>query len=386
MLHEFISDNRNELIERCRKTVLQRYTTPKCLELVTGVPIFINQLIQTLKVEQSGTPNRSVAISGNSAGSPSEIGASAAKHGQALSEHGFSVDQVVHNYGDLCQAITGLAFEQNATITVDEFRTLNRCLDNGIADAVAAFATQRESLMKEKSVGALNERLGYLAHELRNLIHTAMVAVSAIKTGNVGLSGATGAVLDRSLIGLRSLVDRTLADVRSTAGLPVNLKRIAIADLIAEVRTSASLEAHARGCQLVIAEVDRDLEVSGDRDLLLSSIGNLLQNAFKFSRRNTDVALSAYAAADRVLIDIQDHCGGLPVGAAETMFKPFVQNGTDTSGLGLGLSITRRSIEAINGFVRVRDVPGSGCVFTIDLPRLAMKSAAADGPLKPKLH
>ena len=386
MLHEFISTHRADLIERCRLAVQQRYKSSNPSELVSGVPIFIDQLIRTLTVEQSAAPQRSRAISGNSNGSPSEIGDSAAQHGRALSQHGFTVDQVVHNYGDLCQAITGLAFEQDVPISVDEFRTLNRCLDNGIADAVTAFSEQRDTTTNEKGVEALNERLGFLGHELRNLIHTAMVAVSAIKTGNVGLSGATGAVLDRSLLGLRTLVDRTLADVRATAGLPVTLKRIAVADLIAEVRTSAALEAHARGCQLVVAEIDRDLEVNGDRDLLLSAVGNLLQNAFKFSRRNTDVALNAYATADRVLIDIKDHCGGLPPGAAEKMFKPFAQSGTDTSGLGLGLSITRRSVEANHGFVRVRDVPGSGCVFTIDLPRLSLKPVAADGPLKPKLH
>jgi hypothetical protein len=51
------------------------------------------------------------------------------------------------------------------------------------------------------------------------------------------------------------------------------------------------------------------------------------------------------------------------------MFSPFVQTGTDRSGMGLGLSICRRSVEAINGDVDVRNVPGSGCIFTITLPQ-----------------
>jgi signal transduction histidine kinase len=54
------------------------------------------------------------------------------------------------------------------------------------------------------------------------------------------------------------------------------------------------------------------------------------------------------------------------------MFLPFTQNGADKSGVGLGLSICRRSVEANNGVLSVRDLPGSGCVFTIDLPRLAL--------------
>ncbi|MBC7982800.1 MAG: HAMP domain-containing histidine kinase, partial [Candidatus Obscuribacterales bacterium] len=53
----------------------------------------------------------------------------------------------------------------------------------------------------------------------------------------------------------------------------------------------------------------------------------------------------------------------------EKMFLPFTQHGTDRSGLGLGLSICRRSVEANKGTLTVRDVPGSGCVFTVDLPQ-----------------
>jgi hypothetical protein len=96
---------------------------------------------------------------------------------------------------------------------------------------------------------------------------------------------------------------------------------------------------------------------------------NLLQNAFKFTHPNTQVTLHAYAVGDRVIIDVHDHCGGLPEGFADKMFKPFTQGGVDRRGLGLGLSIARKSVEADGGKLTVRDVPGEGCVFTIDLPR-----------------
>jgi signal transduction histidine kinase len=252
---------------------------------------------------------------------------------------------------------------------VDEFRTLNRCLDNAIADSVSEFAYQRDLLLEDAGVHALNERLGFFAHELRNLIQKATLAVSALKAGNVGLAGATGAVLDRSLIGLRNLVDRSLADVRVSAGMPPRRELIPLAGFIADVKISAALEAQARGCGLNVSAVDPGLAVEVDRELLYSAVGNLLQNAFKFTEQNTDVLLHAYALDDRVLIEVEDSCGGLPVGDAERMFKPFTQESTDKSGLGLGLSICRRSVEANGGVLSVRDVPGSGCVFTIDLPR-----------------
>ena len=218
---------------------------------------------------------------------------------------------------------------------------------------------------------ALNERLGFFAHELRNLIQKATLAVSALKAGNVGLAGATGAVLDRSLIGLRNLVDRSLADVRVSAGMPPRRELIPLAAFIAEVKISAALEAQARGCGLDVSAVDPRLAVEADRELLFSAVGNLLQNAFKFTEQNTDVLLHAHAVGDRVLLEVEDSCGGLPAGDADRMFRPFTQDSADKSGLGLGLSICRRSVEANGGLLSVRDVPGSGCVFTIDLPRHA---------------
>jgi signal transduction histidine kinase len=390
MLHEFLTANQADLIDRCRLKVAQR-RAPKATdaELEHGIPHFLGQLIKTLRVEQTREPRRSRAVSGESGGegsSFSEMGATAAQHGRELLQHGFTVDQVVHDYGDLCQAITDLAFEQDAPVGVDEFRTLNRCLDNAIADSVSEFSYQRDLLLEDAGVHALNERLGFFAHELRNLIQKATLAVSALKAGNVGLAGATGAVLDRSLIGLRNLVDRSLADVRVSAGMPARRELIPLAAFIAEVKISAALEAQARGCGLDVSEVDPRLAVEADRELLFSAIGNLLQNAFKFTEQSTEVVLHAYAAGDRVLIEVEDCCGGLPVGDAERMFRPFTQESTDRSGLGLGLSICRRSVEANGGLLSVRDMPGAGCVFTIDLPRHVAPQPPAGSQAPPAMR
>src|SRR6185295_4350065 len=206
-------------------------------------------------VEQTAEPMLSRKVSGPSGGGRgmSEISVTAMRHGRELLVRGFTIDQVVHDYGDLCQSITDLAFEQGAPIEVDEFRTLNRCLDNGIADAVTEFAYQRDFSTADTEVQSLNARLGFFAHELRNLINTATLAVAAIKAGNVGLTGATGAVLDRSLIGLRNLIDRSLADVRTSAGMPPRYELISVADFIDEVKLSASLEAQARECLFTVA-------------------------------------------------------------------------------------------------------------------------------------
>ena len=296
------------------------------------------------------------------------MGEAAVQHGSELLRQGLTVEQVVHDYGDLCQSITDLAFETKAKIETDEFRTLNRCLDNAIAIAVTEYNRQKGVQIADEHAAAYNEQRGFFAHELRNLLNSATLALTAIQVGNVGHAGATGAVLTRSLVGMRHLIDSSLTDVRLTAEMPIEADLFSLAQFIEEVRLAASLEAKVKGCTLHVSAVDSRFAVIGDRDLLLSAVGNLLQNAFKFTLPRTEICLNAYAQADRILIDVSDHCGGLPPGGAERMFQPFSQAGEDRTGLGLGLSISRRSVEANKGVLSVRDIPGTGCVFTIDLP------------------
>jgi signal transduction histidine kinase len=381
MLHEFLNANRVELIERCRVKVARR-RSPDVTDahLEHGIPLFIGQLIRTLRLEQTSESLHSRRVSGAPGGGgnsgTSEISGTAAQHGRELFQHGFTVEQVVHDYGDLCQAITELASEYGKPIQTDEFHTLNRCLDNAIAGAVTEYSFGQNVVIAEQGVQALNERLGFLAHELRNHVHTASLALIAIKSRHVGVAGATGAVLERSLTEIRSLVDRSLADVRVTAGLPAIQQLISLADFVSEIKVSAALEAQGRECVFTVTAVDPLLAIEVDRHLLGAAVGNLLQNAFKFTRHRSNVTLRAYASADRILIEVEDTCGGLPPGTAENMFQPFAQSHSDRSGLGLGLSISRRSVEANNGKLGVRDIPGSGCVFTIDLPRHSLPASA----------
>ncbi|WP_338618190.1 HAMP domain-containing sensor histidine kinase [Pigmentiphaga sp. CHJ604] len=371
MMHDFLSNNLDELIDRCRlKVACRPARNATDAQLQNGIPLFLDQLIQTLRVEQTAEPMGRRRISGLTSGGVSF--STMGEHGRQLLELGFSVDQVVHEYGDLCQAITDLAYECDVPFEIEEFRTLNWCLDNAIADAVTEFSYQRDAESTDRHVWDMNERLGFFTHELRNFLQTATLAFAAAKAGNLSLSGATGAVLERSLTGLRDLIDESLADVRLTAGATESAQLFSLADFVADIKEMATLSAQAYGCDFTAPGVDARLAVSANRELLLSATGNLLQNAFKFTRHNTEVTLNAYAVGDRIWIDVTDHCGGLAAGDVETMFEPFRQNGVDRTGIGLGLSIARRSVEAIAGKLSVRNIPESGCVFTISLPRYAL--------------
>ncbi|MEO5733388.1 MAG: HAMP domain-containing sensor histidine kinase [Rubrivivax sp.] len=373
MMHNFLANNRADLIERCKDKVAlrpERIATEK--QLMNGIPMFLDQLTRTLRAEQDGECEESVEISGNSTGTTlqrSEMAISAAAHGAELLTLGYTVDQVVHDYGDLCQSITELAEERDAPFAIDEFRTLNRCLDNAVASAVTEFSFAREAVLTRRQTLDANERLGFLAHELRNALSTAILALRALETGTLPVSGATGSVLKRSLTTLGGLIDRALGDIRFTAGGGPKHAIFSLADFVAEAKAGADLAAGEQGCTFVVAEVDTLLGIYADRTLIMTALSNLLQNAFKFTHPHTQVSLNAYALHERILIDVSDHCGGLPVAMVAMPFAPFAQHGRDRSGLGLGLSIARQSVESQGGTLSARDVPGSGCVFTINLPR-----------------
>lgn len=373
MLYKFLTTHRDELVKRClTKATLRSELNPDADAEKTrfGIPLFLNQVIKTLEIEQADVPSSSQSVSGPAIGSSgdSEIGQSATRHGRELSELGYTIEQVVHDYGDLCQAVTDMANELAESISADEFRTFNRCLDNGIADAVNEFTRQRRLVNDGREQQAVNQRLGFLAHEFRNHLNTVTHAVSAIKSGQVGFGGATGKVLDRSLIRLRAMLDNSMADVRLTAGLHANFQVILIADLVAEIVDSAQLEAQWWKCQFTATVRGKGLAVHADRHLLLSALGNLLQNAFKFTKPGTKVTLTVYAEGDQIRLDVQDESGGLPDGKIEDLFLPFKQSGRDKSGLGLGLSICQRSVEANHGTLSARDLPGLGSIFSISLP------------------
>lgn len=289
-MHTFLLNNRDELISRCKLKVAQR---PKRgathQQLANGTPLFLDQLTRTLGAEEGDEAAESLRISGPSGGDSvalSEMGVTATAHGKDLLNLGYSVDQVVHDYGDLCQAITDLAFERDAPFATSEFRTLNRCLDNAIADAVTEFSFQRESNLARQQNAEENRRAGFLAHELRNSLATATNSVRALELSGMPTSGATGAILKRSLTAMGNLIARALDEVRN--GAPDQREAFTVAGFIADAQSTAQLQASRAEIAFQVQPVDPTLYVRGNRELLLAALTNLLQNAFKFTRAHTE--------------------------------------------------------------------------------------------------
>jgi signal transduction histidine kinase len=350
-----------DIVTRCWTKAAVRTPASAPSAVDHGVPVFLDQLAHALQLGLVSTP---------------EIGASAARFGHELLQQGLTVSQVVHSYGDVCQAITDLAVELEVPIGTEDFRTLNRCLDEAIAGAVTTYGREQNQSGINAESARGDERLGFFAHEMRNLIHTATMAFEVLATGQVGVAGTTGAVLQRSLQSSRALVNRSLAEIRLTQGVQ-NPQKFYVAGFIVEAAAAAALEAKGRGIGLTIAPIDEGVAIEADRQVLAAVIGNLLQNAFKFTRPLTTVTLSVNASPERVLIDIKDECGGLPGGDAEDLFRPFQQRSGDRSGHGLGLAFSRWGVEANHGRISARDHSEGGCTFTVDLPRISLPAFVA---------
>ena len=353
MLHEFITTYRDAIVARTREKLPDRpWPLVSTSELEHGVPLFLTQLSETLRWEMTPTP-----FSGQA------IGASAVKHGRELRALGFNISQVVHDYGDICQAITEVAVEQQVPITTEEFHTLNRCLDAAIAQAV----TEHARITAESRSTEEIERSGRLAHELRDILNTAVLAFHTLKRGTVAINGSTGTVLGRSLMSLRDLVDSTLSDIRMDANIQRS-ERVAVGAFLSEIAIAGNLHAESRALRFAIEQVDPRLAVNADPQLLASAVMNLLNNAFKYTHAGGRVVLRAMRDDRRVRIEVEDQCGGIP-DSAEDPFKAFAdRRRSDRTGLGLGLSIARKAVRMQGGEIHFRNLPGQGCVFVIEVP------------------
>jgi signal transduction histidine kinase len=351
MLHEFLRSNRDSILALAQTLVAPgdapRTRTP---ELSRVAPAFMEQLMDAL------------TLTGGEAATAIEDSARA--HGASLMRAGLACAQVVHDYGSVCQAITGRAHEMRVSITSDEFRTLNRCLDDAIAGAVTEFTRLRAAAIDHVE----SEHLAALARDLRKHLVAALLTYRVLKTGTVGISGSTGTELGRNLRRVSSLIDRTMADVRLDAGVQ-SPERMSVFACFEEIEVGASLEAHSRGLGLTVTSVGRDVHVHVDRQLLTAAVSNLVQNALQFSRKGGHISLRSESTADRVCIEVKDECGGLPAGQRQEVMRAFLRPGERSTPLGPGLSIVRRSVDAIGAELRVHDTPGVGCTFTIDLPR-----------------
>jgi hypothetical protein len=362
MLHDFLLTNRGTILALTRSKAVQiAQDKPTTEALESGLPAFYDHLIGVLRTQA----RRGSKIL------PTHYAPATRQHGKEALRLGYSISQVVHGYGVICQAITETAETLGVGITPGEFSTLNLSLDVAIAEAVTAYSKPAPDEEKRDST----ERIGFLVHELRNALACAIVANTMVKQGLVGVGGSTSALLERNLLRMRDLLDRSFSEIRLQNEPGAVRRPLLLASVVEEVATTAREEARSKGIYLAL-EGDPGVLVHADRNFLVSALANLVQNAIKFTKVGGSVTVRTLEAGETVIVEVEDRCGGLPPGKAEELFQPFTQKGPDKTGLGLGLSISRRAIALNEGLLAVRDLPGVGCVFFITLPKIASKEPA----------
>jgi signal transduction histidine kinase len=356
MLHNFIAKNRDQITNRA--TILSRARDPllHSESPTEELSAFLTQVQTALR--QGVAP---------SAYNAQAMNMSAGRTGANMLRAGHPIVDVVQTYGDVCQAVTALAAESRVPISAADFCVFNRCLDDAIGHAVSEYNRITE---ETRSVAEL-QRLGFAAHELRDQLQTAQLSLHTLKVSGDSVGGLSGQLLERALLNLSNLIERTLSDVRLAAGVE-RREAVELVPFLHEVSATSELHAQSRGLTFTFdSEVTGSIEA--DRQLLMSAVMNLVQNALKFTQPGGNVRLSARTTSKRLSIAVEDQCGGM-TDSARGVFTTFTdRRGADRSGLGLGLSIAKKVILAHNGDINVRNLPGVGCVFTIDMPLVAPK-------------
>jgi CheY-like chemotaxis protein/nitrogen-specific signal transduction histidine kinase len=228
-----------------------------------------------------------------------------------------------------------------------------------------------------------DEFLAMLAHELRNPlapIRNAAHTLALLGPGDDRVRWVSG-VIERQVGLMTRLVDDLLDVSRITSG-KVTLQResISVRAVVAQAVEAARPSAEGRG-QALEMDVPEDAGwVDGDPARLAQAVGNLLDNAIKYTEDGGRIWLRARVEADEVVVAIEDTGAGIHPELLPHVFDLFIQADRSLErkqgGLGLGLTLVRRLVEMHGGRVEAASPgPGLGSVFTICLPRLAVEAA-----------
>jgi len=227
--------------------------------------------------------------------------------------------------------------------------------------------------------------LAAVSHDLRSPLASAKAAVTSLRATDVEWARADHdellATADESLDKLTHLVDNLLDMSRLQAGALAVFPRPAdLAEIVAR-----SLDDIGPSADPVVVAIADDLpEVAVDPGILERVIANLTANALRYSAAGSPPALRGSALRDRVELRVIDRGPGIPAEDWTRMFVPVQRLGdTDnTTGVGLGLALSRGLTEAMGGTLEPEETPGGGLTMTLSLPAAPAppQYRAADGP------
>ncbi len=172
---------------------------------------------------------------------------------------------------------------------------------------------------------------------------------------------------------MASTIDDLLELSRIQLGGEMTFSPVDVTAVVAEAIERSQPLALKNHVALRYVTVDADCTISGDRFQILSAVGNLVDNAIKYSEDGGEVTISVKPGDDEVIIEVVDHGIGIPVASLDRIFERFYRvdraRSRDTGGTGLGLSIVRHVVTNHGGEVNVRSREGEGSTFSLSLPR-----------------
>lgn len=216
-----------------------------------------------------------------------------------------------------------------------------------------------------------------VSHEVRSPLARMQLAIDLARQQPEKVDAAIERI-ERESGRIDRLMEELLTLSRLEAGAYGDLDDpVDIIELIDEIVEDAQFEAQAKGCRVEFASLPHVI-VKGRVELLQRAIENVIRNAVKHTRRDSQVGVAVSKAGNSLIIRISDEGPGLPASALGTIFEPFVRFHEDrgNDGYGLGLAITREVVEAHRGSIRATNRDGGGLCVEINLP---LQSAGSDG-------
>jgi two-component system, chemotaxis family, CheB/CheR fusion protein len=235
---------------------------------------------------------------------------------------------------------------------------------------------------------AKDEFLAMLAHELRNPVGVIVNALAVLERPDAVRPQQDRA---RGLIGrqarhLARLLD-DLLDVARIGGRLVDLERVPV-DLRNALEQAVEMERHrieGKRQRLTMSVSADPVTVSGDPVRLAQIIGNVLNNASKYTPVDGAIRLSLGVEGEDAVLVVTDNGVGIPPDKIEAIFELFVQANPSLArtegGLGIGLTLVRHLVELHGGRIEARNEPRGGARFIVRLPLVAPESRPADAPV-----
>ncbi|MDB4884237.1 MAG: histidine kinase [Gemmatimonadetes bacterium] len=270
--------------------------------------------------------------------------------------------------------------------TTSALRRAQSLAERQATDLARANAELGERIEQVQGLSAQLERtreevLRMVAHDLRNPLHLMAATTEMLEDGNLPTErrGELAAIALRASSQMNHLIADLLNYAQIQAGrLSLAFEDVALGELIQQGAESFTPLAKERGIQFSIHVDDPNLRVHADSARVQQVLGNLLGNAFKFTKAGDQVVVSARAEGSHALVAVSDTGIGIAADHIPHLFEQFwQQRAGDRQGIGLGLGIAKGIVESHGGEMRVASTPGRGSTFAFTLPVAAGVESAA---------